>query len=1287
MRVATVVAVLLLGCICPGSPALAETGVSHTLSFDPSQVSIETRDGFDVVRVEGCRFDLDAGKPMVPVRAVHLSVPAGMVASGVEVRSVDRVQIPGKFFLCPSQPPVKLSDTTVPEFIEPDPSVYGSSTPFPAEPVELLPTGDMGGYAVVGLRVFPLEYHPSDGSVYLIRSMDLVLTLAPSGEPAAPIAGRTEQGERVVADRVRALVVNPEAVDDHIGPRAKGDRLATVEYAIVVGSGYEDEFQPLADWKTKKGVPTQIFTTTWIYSAYSGTDNAQRIRNFIIDYEANHGLVYVLLGGDTDVVPARTVWDDLGYDGIRADLYFSDTDGTWNADGDSYWGEYPADNVDMYGDIYVGRAPVNTSSEATNFVNQVLRYEASSAGASLPTDFQQDMLFMGEVLWGPPDYDYTDGGVAKDMIDTNYVPSRFDPITKLYQDDGNLSYSSAMAGMNAGPGITNHCGHANYSVMSIGDDALYNADMDDLTNGARQGIFYTIGCWAAAIDYDAIAEHYVNNPNGGGVAFVGNSRYGWGCPGYPGECVSDLYDQQFFRALFTSDLYHLSAAHADAKDFYVLDAQSDAYMRYGLYEINVLGDPEMPIWTKTPQTLAVSHPASLPTGSSTFTVTVSTAKTAVQGATVCLMKGTEVYAVGVTNTSGQATFEPAPATAGTMSVTVVKHDYLPYEGTATVEEGTPVIFITHTPLSDTEDANGPYPVVATITSTETSLDPDSILVIYEAVAAKAWHSVLMTPTGTPDEYRGSIPGQPCGTIVDYYILAVDENHNRETHPDLAPSNTHEFSVNLTVIFNHDFESAQGWTVGAPDDNASSGIWSRCDPQATTAQPEDDHTAAPGVNAYITDCNAGSNQGSYDVDGGKTTLYSPVFDLSSYSGASVTYYRWYSNDTGSNPSTDYWTVSVTDDNGATWVNLEYTNVSARAWTQKAFDIGAYVDLTDQVRFRFVARDDGGGSIVEAGVDDFSIGGCSEPGDTEPPVVTVIEPNGGESLPGGEPFNIEWTATDNVGVTGTTILLSTNGGATYPTTIASGALTSPYTWDVPDTDEGACRIRVVCVDAASNEGSDASNGSFSILPKDHEAPVVTVVTPNGGEELHGGDPFVVCWSATDNVGVTWSTLLLSTDGGATYGDTLAAGLADTAWVWNVPDVDREACRIRVVCHDAEMNAGADESDADFRIVSTATAVTERLSIPADFVLGQNRPNPFNPVTEIEFGLPASGHARLEVYDVNGRLLSTLADGVFSAGYHRAVWRGTDDAGAEVSSGMYFCRLTAGERTITRKMLMLK
>jgi hypothetical protein len=94
-----------------------------------------------------------------------------------------------------------------------------------------------------------------------------------------------------------------------------------------------------------------------------------------------------------------------------------------------------------------------------------------------------------------------------------------------------------------------------------------------------------------------------------------------------------------------------------------------------------------------------------------------------------------------------------------------------------------------------------------------------------------------------------------------------------------------------------------------------------------------------------------------------------------------------------------------------------------------------------------------------------------------------------------------------------------------------------------------------------------------------------------------------------------------------------------------------------------------------------------LPSGYSLEQNYPNPFNPNTVIKFGMPVSGHARIEVFSVLGTSVTVIFDGLAPAGEHEVVWDGRDDAGMPTASGVYFYRLTADNYTETRKMMLLK
>jgi hypothetical protein len=94
-----------------------------------------------------------------------------------------------------------------------------------------------------------------------------------------------------------------------------------------------------------------------------------------------------------------------------------------------------------------------------------------------------------------------------------------------------------------------------------------------------------------------------------------------------------------------------------------------------------------------------------------------------------------------------------------------------------------------------------------------------------------------------------------------------------------------------------------------------------------------------------------------------------------------------------------------------------------------------------------------------------------------------------------------------------------------------------------------------------------------------------------------------------------------------------------------------------------------------------------IPADFSLAQNYPNPFNPSTVIEYSLPQASEATLEIFNVLGQKVRTLAHGQQPAGRHRVQWDGKNDTGELLPSAIYLYRLQAGGRVETRKMLFVR
>jgi hypothetical protein len=232
-------------------------------------------------------------------------------------------------------------------------------------------------------------------------------------------------------------------------------------------------------------------------------------------------------------------------------------------------------------------------------------------------------------------------------------------------------------------------------------------------------------------------------------------------------------------------------------------------------------------------------------------------------------------------------------------------------------------------------------------------------------------------------------------------------------------------------------------------------------------------------------------------------------------------------------------------------------------------------TDQARVKVIAYDAADNYSYDASDADFTVA------DNEPPGVEVTSPNGGETWYIDSFFDVTWNADDYVGVTSIDILLSSDGGATYPDTISTGESNDGvYSWQVDVAPTTQARVRVIAYDAAMNSGEDVSDADFTIA--DGDGPTVTVEAPDGGETWVYGAAENIEWTAYDNIGVSYVDIFLSSDGGATYPDTVATGWTDSVCMWIVSVDPTPTARIRIVAYDDAGNPGSDESDADFEIV---------------------------------------------------------------------------------------------------------
>ncbi|MDD2890021.1 MAG: C25 family cysteine peptidase [bacterium] len=669
--------------------------INKTLVFKTSDLSFQKIKGYDIATLKGCELMHIAGAPMLPKAVIQFLLPNGAIVSNVKIITSTKETISGEYNICPAQLPQTMSATRSPEWVSPDLKIYNLDALFPATLIEHSNTGNMGGYRIASFIVYPLQYNPTKNSLILNSKMEIQISYT---EVSLPVIQKTKEQKAMFQSIVKEKVLNPEALN-YYSPSAKSLSADTAEYVIITTDSFVTSFQPLSDWKTKKGVPARIVTTTSIYSSYSGRDNQEKIRNFIKYANTNWGTMWVLLGGQCDyennqlIVPRRDVyyWTSgngsyTDEDTIPSDLYFSDLDGSWNNDGDGIWGEKPlnGDTLDYYSDVFVGRASVRTKAQVTTFVNKVLTYEKTPPAGYLKRIFLPSARASTQ----------HDGTRTPNAIST-ITPSGLWDI-KLYEASGNLTRTRTIDTLNSGVGFTHLFGHGNSSSALLYTSSPYLAsnNIDTLRNGNKRGILNSSCCFVGAFDkgtslygYDSFAEHLLT-ATGGGVAAIMNSRAGWG------DQVllywSEALDTSFYSEVFYHNKWHLGEAHAISKDNFVPRIQWTVGYEYiwawVIYELNLLGDPEMPMWTDEPGNLIVNRNDTLQTGTTSFNVSVTNSKAPVESAFVCAMKSGEIYTRGYTNSSGNVTLDISPPASapGILYLTVTKHNYKPHEDTVIV---------------------------------------------------------------------------------------------------------------------------------------------------------------------------------------------------------------------------------------------------------------------------------------------------------------------------------------------------------------------------------------------------------------------------------------------------------------------------------------------------------------------------------------------------------------------------------------------------------------------------
>ena len=716
--------------------------LSETIYVEESDLSFSRMEEFDCVTWEkSSEFTEQVNAPKLPVIIESFVIPFDAQVTNIDVGVKGKNLLNRSLLIVPVDPPISIGNDFATSSLKPDGAIYNSSLAYPTENVKIISDVYEHGYHVVTVEVCPFEYVPLNKALSLL---DLTFTInymqlrGVTEYPQYQSSKSANRAYRFVHSKVknkqdigrfsnqRTGIVSNESLN--MNERSLGASNAIVniipEYLIVTNNELKTIFQRLADWKTKKGVPTVVMTIEEVQAQNEGCDLAEKIRNYLKKCRQNWGSdFFVLLGGDTNIIPERMATNGPDRDDYRdneykndstiraQDLYYTALDGNWNMNNNYIYNEYyqfldpntgkdvtiNIDQADFGRDIYLGRAPVKNINDAENFVNKVLMYE--KANANIDYSYILNNLSVCAFL-----KKYESGNFGYDVRKSinSYYKSDYTPDYKYPQlkhwflfDHYNcncskhseyittsgeeLNKNNFMAALQNGGNsgfnhfhLVYHIDHSSPRGMGASsldkNEAIHNTDVDQLANGNYLQIVLSSGCEPATFNEDCIAEHFINNPNGGAVAYIGNADRGW-----TGE---HFQLNNLLKALYSNEsTYHNLG--------YVFQATIGSRNSDNC-RLTLLGDPEMPVWTAVPQTLNVSvTPNTISNGENTISIQINNLP-ANQEALVCLMKEGEGYSTLTINDRAVHSFTFTPYTSGVVDVTVTTNNFRPFETTIPV---------------------------------------------------------------------------------------------------------------------------------------------------------------------------------------------------------------------------------------------------------------------------------------------------------------------------------------------------------------------------------------------------------------------------------------------------------------------------------------------------------------------------------------------------------------------------------------------------------------------------
>ena len=659
--------------------ATAQT-IEKTYYF--GQPSISQIQGYEQIQFTDCMQSALAGQPSLPWQSVSLMLPQGTEAVSIEVELSDFQTMEGNHNLFPYQSARTYSDPVRRQF-EKDEAIYASKSVYPAQAYGKLSTQYLNGIGFAFSAFTPVQYVPGTGEVrYASKAIVRITTTA----------SKADQNRKLWlnggnAERAKRLAQNPEMLQTY---NDRGRTVGGYDLLVVTKQQYVASFDEYVSFYQARGLRTRVVDLETILNTMSGQDNAEKLRNYIIQEYEDNGIMMVNLGGDVPDIPYRGFYCDVLSGGshqtdsdIPADLYYAALDGNWNDDGDNRWGEIGED--DLLPEIGIGRMCFSNQSELDNMLHKAMTYQAEPVLGEF-----HDVIMAGEHLYDDPE---SNGSQYLELLigthdDNGYtttgIPEDYN-FTRLYEEEGNWSGSLLRNAINQGTQYVHHDGHANTNYVA----GWTNGDITNNNFSAVNGVdhnytfFHTSGCICGDFSSDCILERMTKIANFA-VATFGNSRYGWFNEGQtegPAIHLARETEDAYYNDRIPYGGMALRESKIETAPWVNAPGQwEEGALRWNFYDLNLMGDVAVSPWHDEPFTPQVNYATEILIGMTTMDVTVTNDNgQGLKNFRCALFHGEDMIGVGYTDEDGNGTIEFAEPIdfVGEMSLVVTGCDAWP----------------------------------------------------------------------------------------------------------------------------------------------------------------------------------------------------------------------------------------------------------------------------------------------------------------------------------------------------------------------------------------------------------------------------------------------------------------------------------------------------------------------------------------------------------------------------------------------------------------------------------